>query len=174
MFLANQDFIDLVLPEPVEGYDANTQLLGDTDILGEDGKPLFDGQVFPYYYTDGTNEKARTFVLVDDRVPKVDDNGIFKYVKIFVYAFTHKSFVKLTSKEKLIFKSKKYKGVCRTDVLATVIDNILNKSTVFGLKELKLDSVDIFKPPTNGNEYYGRVLTYTAKCENVDGDDCGD
>jgi hypothetical protein len=111
--------------------------------------------------------------MVDDKVPKVNDDGIFKYVRIFIYILVHKSIVRLTEEEKAKYRTKKYKGSCRTDVLATAVDNILNKNTVFGLRELKFDGVDIYKPDTSGNEFYGRVLTYTAMCENVGGDSCG-
>lgn len=171
LFKVDQDFIDLVLPNPVDGYSIETQLLGSDTIKNPDGTLMFEGQLFPYFYTDGTGEKARTFVLVDDKVLSVDSNGIFKTVRIFVYVFTEKSLVRLTNKEKVKFnKTKEYKGVCRTDILATVIDNILNKSTIFGLRNLRLDGADIFKPTTNA--YYGRVLTYTATCENIGGDTC--
>jgi hypothetical protein len=146
--------------------------LGSDTIKNADGTLKFEGQLFPYFYTDGTGEEARTFVLVDDKVIKVDNNGFFKSVKIFIYVLTEKSLVKLTNKEKVKFNiTKKYKGTCRTDILATIIDNILNKNTIFGIKELKLDNVDIFKPTTNS--YYGRVLTYIATCENIGGDICG-
>ena len=160
-----------MLPNPVSGYDIDTQLLGSDTIKDTNGNILFKGQLFPYFYTDGSNEDAKTFILVDDIVSSIDNNGIFKSVKIFVYAFTHKSLVKLTSKEKIKYKQLGYKGVCRTDVLATAIDNILNKSKIFGLKELKIDKVDIYKPSTN--DFYGRTLIYTAICENLDGDECG-
>lgn len=161
----------MVLPTPTTGYDIDTQLLGSDTIKGSDGNIMFEGQIFPYYYTDGTNEKAKTFVLVDDKALEVDDSGIFKGIRIFIYAFTHKSLVRLTSKEKVKFKKLGYKGICRTDILATVIDNILNKSTIFGLGKLKLSGVDIYKPTTN--DFYGRVLIYTAKCQNIGGDRCG-
>lgn len=172
LLISNQDVIDLVLPNPVDGYDIDTQLLGSDVIKDTRGNVMFKGQIFPYIYTDGTKENAQTFILVDDRVPSVDKNGIFKNVKIFIYVFTHKSLVNLTGKEKYKYKQLNYKGVCRTDILATAIDNILNKSKIFGLKKLKIDKVDIYKPPTN--DFYGRVLVYSATCENIGGDDCGD
>lgn len=152
------------------GYDIDVQLLGSSTIKNADGTLIFEGQLFPFYYTDGTNQKARTFVLVDDKIPRGSYKEIFNTVNIFIYVFTHKSLVKLVGKEKVKYRQKGYKGSCRTDVLSTVIDNILNKSKIFGLKELKLDNVDIFKPPTN--DYYGRVLTYTATTENIGGDGC--
>jgi len=130
---------------------------------------MFEGQLFPYFYTNGTNQKAKTFVLVDDKIPK-SYKDMFKDVLIFVYVFTHKSLVKLTGKEKVKYKQKGYKGSCRTDILATAIDNILNKSKIFGIKELKLDSVDIYKSPSD--DFYGRVLTYIATTENTGGDGC--
>ena len=172
LFIKNQDIIDLVLPNPSSEYDINTQLLGSDTIKNSDGTLMFEGQIFPYFYTDGTNEKARTFVLVDDNVLKVNSNEIFKTIRIFIYIFTEKSLVKLTNKEKVKFnKTKNYKGICRTDILATVIDNILNKSSIFGIKDLKLEGVDIYKP--SNNLYYGKVLIYTATCQNIGGDVCG-
>jgi hypothetical protein len=171
MFLDNQDVVDLMLPNPITGYDVDTQLLGSNTIKNSDGSIIFEGQLFPYYYTDGTNQKARTFVLVDDKIPRGSYKETFKDIVIFIYVFTHKSLVTLVGKEKAKYKQKGYKGSCRTDVLSTAIDNILNKSKIFGLKELKIDNVDIFKPSTN--DYYGRVLTYTATTENIGGDICG-
>jgi hypothetical protein len=171
LFVKDQDIVDLVLPNPVAGYDVTTQLLGSETIKNPDGTLMFEGHIFPFFYTDGTNKKARTFLLVEDKVNRVDENGMFKSVKLFIYAFTENSLAKLTNKEKAKYKLKGYKGSCRTDVLSTAIDNLLNKSTIFGLRDLKLDGVDIFKPTTNS--YYGRVITYTATCENTGGDDCG-
>lgn len=160
-----------MLPNPVEGYDIDTQLLGSSTIKGKDGQLMFEGQLFPYYYTIGTNLKNRTFVLVDDVIPR-SYKETFKDVTLLIYVFTHKSLVPLTGKEKTKYAQKGYKGSCRTDILSTVIDDILNKSTIFGLKELKLEKVDIYTPPTN-NEYYGRVLIYTATTENIGGEYCG-
>lgn len=160
-----------MLPNPISGYDIDTQLLGSDTIKDTNGNIIFKGQLFPYFYTDGTNESARTFVLIEDKVTDISNDGTFKTVLIFIYDFTHKSLVKLSSKEKVKYKLKGYKGICRTDILATAIDKLLNKSTIFGLRELKLKAVDIYKPTTN--DYYGRVLTYSAKCENTGGDTCG-
>jgi hypothetical protein len=171
LFLENQDIVDLMLPSPIDGYDIDVQLLGSDTIKNPDGTLKFEGQLFPYFYTDGTNEKARTFVLVEDDAPKTSPDGIFKYINLFIYEFTHKTLIRLTSSEKIKYKQKGYLGTSRIDILATAIDNVLNKNTGFGLKELKLESAKIYKPPIN--EYYGRVLQYSAKCENTGGDICG-
>lgn len=169
--LENQDIIDLVLPNPSEDYDIDVQLLGSDTIRDKDGNLMFEGQIFPYYYTDGTEEDAKTFILVDDNVPRVRTNDLLKNVNILIYIFSHKSLVRLSTEEKNKFIIQKgYKGTCRTDILATIVDNILNKSTVFGIKKLKLESVDIYKP---NNNFYGRVLIYSAICENIGGDYCG-
>lgn len=132
---------------------------------------MFEGHIFPCFYTDGTNESARTFILVDDKVLSVDNTGNFKSIHIFIYIFTHKSMVNLTSKEKVKYKNKGYCGTCRTDVLSTAVDNILNQNTMFGIRRLKLSGVDIYKPLAN--DYYGRTLIYSAQCENIGGDSCG-
>jgi len=165
MFISNQDIVDLMLPNPVVGYDIDVQLFGDGKVDG-----MFEGQLFPYFYTDGTNEKARTFVLVETDAPEVYKDGIFKNINLYIYEFTHKSLVNLSGLEKLKYIQKGYLGTCRTDILATAIDNILNKNETFGLG-IKLKNVKIFKPATN--DYYGRVLQYTVLCENTGGDICG-
>jgi hypothetical protein len=158
-----------MLPNPIAGYDIDTQLLGSSTIKDASGNIMFKGQLFPYIYTDGTNEAARTFVLVDDTVPRTE-KGFFKNVNIYIYVFTHKSLIKLIGKEAHKYELKEYKGNCRTDILSTAIDNILNKNKVFGIRELKLESVDTYKPSA---DYYGRVLKYSATCENIGGDRCG-
>ena len=109
--------------------------------------------------------------MVEDKVIKVDNKELFKYIRIFVYILVHKSLVRLSDNEKAKYRNK-YQGSCRTDILSVVIDNILNKSTIFGLKELKFEGIDMYKPDTKRNEFYGRVLSYTAMCENTGGDIC--
>ena len=171
LLIADQDIVDLIIPKPVDGYDMDTQLFGSNEFKNSQGGLLFEGHIFPFIYTDGTNEKARTFVLIDDEVSKVESNGVFKYVPIYIHVFTHKSLVALSNAEKVKYKKKGYFGTCRTDVLSTAIDNIFNKNSVFGIKRLELKSAGIYKP---SNDYYGRTLIYYAKCENIGGDDnCG-
>ncbi|MDF2700903.1 MAG: hypothetical protein K0Q49_2467 [Haloplasmataceae bacterium] len=168
LFLNNQDIIDLMLPNKNTKYSIAQQLFGYTD---QNGNVIFKGQLFPYYYTDGTNQEARTFIQVETDVPQIDKNGFLKGINLYVYEFTHLSLVKLSDADIIKYKNKGYIGTCRTDILAMAIDNILNKNDTFGIGELKLKNVKIFRPPTN--EYYGRVLQYSVNSENTGGDICG-
>jgi hypothetical protein len=172
LLLENKDVIDLMLPNPVDGYDIDTQLLGSDTVKDSSGNLIFPGQIFPYFYTDGTNEKARTFVLIEDKISIGKMPTLFKTVTFYVYVFTHKSLLKMSGKEKAKFKQKGYKGSNRTDILSSAIDKTLNKNQIFGIKELQLNGVDIYKPSSN-NDYYGRVLIYNAITENIGGDLCG-
>lgn len=167
LFLANDDIVDLMLPVKNPGYDADTQLLGYTD---SKGNVVFKGQLFPYYYTNGSNETARTFVLVDTEVPEVSRNGLFKSIYMYIYEFTHLSLVRLSTAEQAKYIKKGYEGVCRTDVLAAAIDDVLNKNQTFGIGDVELKSVKIYKPV---DDYYGRLLIYKVNCENISGDYCG-
>lgn len=167
LFLNSDDIVDLMLPIKNPSYGVDAQLLGYSD---QNGNVIFEGQLFPYFYTDGTNQKARTFVLIDTEVADIARNGLFKTVYMYIYEFTHTSLVRLSNAEQAKFYKKGYEGVCRTDVLAMAIDDVLNKNNGFGIGDVELKTVKLYKPV---QDYYGRVLTYKVNCENVGGDYCG-
>lgn len=168
LFFGSQDIIDLLLPKKNPNYTVQQQIFGYKD---ENGNVVFKGQLFPYFYTDGTGEEARTFVLVETDAPTIDDNGIFKTINLYIYEFTDLSLVRLTDAEIVKYSKKGYKGVCRTDVLAMAINRVLSDNNTFGLSGLKLKNIKVYRPTTNS--YYGRVMTYSVKCENIGGDTCG-
>ena len=124
-----------------------------TKLLSEDGitemKPeqLMYKQVFPYEYVPEVTEHATTFICCEVDIKDVLSKT-FLVPYIYIWAFTHKSKVRIPS------------GGVRPDKLSSEIVKTINGSRMYGLGELNLYSVKRFSPIDN---YQGRVLTFQAK-----------
>lgn len=101
-------------------------------------------QIYPYEFIPETVDHGQTFICFDVDIISVP-NKTFVTPAIFVWAFTHKSKMRLDD------------GGVRVDALAVAINKILNGSRVYGLGELDLADVGRFSPI---KDYQGRVLTY--------------
>lgn len=148
---------------PFEGldelFDYKNQLMNDlltsreiVRLLEDDCKgharpeDLMYTQVFPYEYVPDTVEHGQTFICCEVDIKDVV-NKTFLKPQLIVWAFTHKSKVRLPE------------GGVRIDKLSSKIVQKLNGSRMYGLGELDLSSIKRFSPITN---YQGRMLTFTA------------
>ena len=103
-------------------------------------------QLFPFEFIPDAVSEARTFICFDVDIVSVP-NKTFYYPVLYIWPFTHKSKLHMTS------------GGVLLDKLCTEVDKMLNGSRFYGLGQLKLSSVGRFEPTT---DYLGRTLVYTT------------
>ena len=111
--------------------------------------------LFPYLYVDKTQTEVKSYVCIEVDVPRTLDFS-FKDMKIIVWCYSHKDCMK--------YSAKGYLGT-RADILADMIDRLLNSSRDFGIGRLKLNSATYFMPSP---KYYGRQLIYSCTEFNID------
>lgn len=123
---------------------------------GEDeltGKALMYSRVFPYAHVPSTVENAKSFVCF-----KVDaisvKSAVIKVMQITVFSISHQSLLRLPDGMGL-----------RTDVMASVVDKLMNGNTEYGLGTVELISSKEFNPITN---YCGRESVYRVTDFNRD------
>lgn len=111
--------------------------------------------VFPYLYVDDTQTQQCSYVCVEVDVPRTVD-FTYKDMKIIVWCYCHRGIMK--------YSKSGYLGI-RSDILADMVDRLLNSSTNFGIGRLKLQSASYLVP---NKEYYGKQLIYTCSEFNID------
>lgn len=120
----------------------------DDNVAMENAKSLAYTKVFPYEYIPDTIQEGHTFVCFDVDIRRSINKMILMPV-IYVWAFTHKSKMRLPNGE----------GV-RIDRLCSAICEKINGSRYYGLGELEINSVDRFAPM---NDFQGKCLTFYAR-----------
>lgn len=147
--ISSQNIVDIILPNPSDQYEIEDQLRGDET-------QKLRGYIFPYEFVPGNNEKASTFICIEDVIPSVPTDTSVN-VFIYVFVFTHKDLMQ--------YKRGGAVGT-RVDILASDIDKLLNGSLDLGIKRINLEKVEIYK---NSNpDYYGRALLYSVSEFNRD------
>lgn len=143
-----------------EMFDYKNQLIGDlltsptiVGLLSDDGSAiahpenLVYEQVYPFEFIPGTVEHGQTFICCDVDIQK-SINKTFLIPVLYIWAFTHKSKMRLPS------------GGVRIDKLVSEIAKAINGSRYYGLGELDLYSTKRFAPIT---DYQGKVMTFQMK-----------
>ena len=120
-----------------------------------DAEDLIYKNIFPFLYVEDVQTTTQTYVCIEVDVPRTMD-FTFKDMKVIVWCYCHKNIMK--------YRKKGYKGT-RSDILSTMVDNLLNSSNNFGLGRLKLQSATYFSP---GQKFYGRQLIYECAEFNIE------
>lgn len=111
--------------------------------------------VFPYLYVDETQTRKESYICIEVDVPRTMD-FTFKDMKIIIWCYCHKGIMQ--------YSKSGYSGT-RSDILADMVDRLLNSSNDFGLGRLRLQSSTYFYPSKN---HYGRQLIYSCPEFNID------
>lgn len=104
-------------------------------------------QIFPYEFVPETVSEARTFICFDVDMTRALSKTLY-VPTLYIFVFTHKSLLRAPDGGVLI------------DNISAAIDEMLNGNRFYGLGELELESASRFVPI---QDYYGRILVYTAK-----------
>lgn len=144
-----------ILNKILESEDIGKLMLGKNLNMETIDDDLLYKYVFPFLYVDNTQTTQSSYICVEVNVPRTV-NFTFKDMKVVVWCYCHKGIMK--------YSHKGYRGT-RCDILADMVDRLLNTSRDFGLGRLKLQSVDTFEPH---KDYYGRVMVYSCTEFNVD------
>jgi len=143
-FVANQDIVNLLIPNPDTTKDIIDQLVGYTD----KNNMWHNGVILPFLYVPEIVDKATTFICLDttirDRTSAIQD--LYAYINIF----TDKSLMK--------YEKDGYYGT-RMDILMTLINNIMIVPNKFGIGAFIPKEPRPYYPIQN---YYGYTLTYVV------------
>lgn len=134
-FIASKDICDLMM----FGIDSYTE---------EDIENLIYTQIYPYLYTDDTQDDVLPYLCIEIDVPRIPTRTI-KDMKLIVWAYAHKKCMK--------YSKKGYIGT-RVDILADMVERQLRDSDKFGIGKLQLESVTYFFP---SKIHYGKQLIFT-------------
>lgn len=105
--------------------------------------------LFPYLYVDDTQTETKSYICLEVDVPRTA-NFSYKDMKIIVWCYSHK--------DSMNYYKKGYLGT-KSDILADMVDRLLNSSRSFGIGRLKLESATYFMPL---KDYYGKQLIYSC------------
>lgn len=119
----------------------------DEELSFADAETLAYKQVFPYDYVPETIEYGHSFICFDVDIIGVE-NKTFLHPTISVWAFTHKSKLRLP------------KGGVRTDKIISELVKMLNGSRYYGLGELDLRSIKRFAPTS---DFQGKYMVFDAR-----------
>lgn len=121
-------------------------------VIGTDeADDVFDKCLYDYGYTDETTLEAIAYICVEAEIPRVMTETM-QSIKLYVTVLCQKQYMKLDPA-----KFKKLLGN-RRDNLTRYIDKILDKSTVFGIGELNLESIRTVPSPAG---FSARELEYS-------------
>lgn len=143
--IKSDDICELILGDK---YDSNKD---NEDI---DTKLIYKN-VFPYLYVDDTQTTAETYVCVEASVPRTHD-FTYKDMQIDVLCYCHKDIMK--------YSKKGYMGT-RADIIADMVDRLLNSSNNYGVGRLKLKSAT---PASVSKTHYGWHMIYTCAEFNIE------
>lgn len=137
------------------------------------------GHVFDYNFVLDTITKDRTYIFVETDIENVN-RDMFIDFNLYVYIFTAKSLVRLTSESSPTVKEVKDMGYFastyanRIDVLCDIVDRILNGTDqingVGNVEPASRNYVTLYYP---NRDFYGKCLKYKISNYNDDGDECG-
>lgn len=154
--MANLTEITAYKSRMMQTFCTSSELTPLLSVEGEEemtGKALMYSRVFPYAHVPNTVENAKSFVCfkVDALSVKSD---VIKTIQITIYCISHQNLLRLPDGRGL-----------RTDVMASLVDKLMNGSSEYGLGTVELISSKEFNPITN---YCGRESVYRVKDFNRD------
>lgn len=122
-------------------------MYGRENYTEDDVENLVYTQIFPYLYTNETQDETLPYLCVEVDLPRTPTRTI-KDMKLIVWAYAHKSIMK--------YSKKGYSGT-RVDILADMVERQLRNSDKFGIGKLELQTCTYFFPQS---KYYGKQLIY--------------
>lgn len=134
-FIASKDICELLL-------------YGKKNYTEDDIENLIYTQIFPYLYTNETQQETLPYLCVEVDIPRIP-TGTIKDMRLIVWAYSHKKCMK--------YNKKGYLGT-RIDILADMVERQLRDSNKFGIGKLELLSCTYFFP---NSEYYGRQMIFS-------------
>lgn len=181
LLLKSKDFIKLISPK-----ESNCPNLDTVDVLlgGEwiiDGKKWVEqGYVFDHDFVNDSITDKKTFVFVDTDIPSIDKN-MFLDFSLYVFVFTDKDLVKLTTCSSPTAKEAQDMGYFSTgtygnriDILCDCIDRILNGTDeLAGIGDVQPAARNYLTTYRPNAQYYGKCLHYQITNYNTGSDDCG-
>ena len=175
LLINNEIIVQLINPvadNPDADLDLPDILLCGSWII--DGKLVEEqGNIFNHNFVSMLTDETKTFIFVEIDVQNIEDN-MFTQFGLYIYVFTHKNLVRLTSTSiptKNTMKKAGYTGN-RIDCLCDAIDRTLNGKQDFGIGDvIPAERGHLTSFPPN-NIHYGKVLKYTVKNFNSGGDEC--
>lgn len=124
------------------------ELMLGSDYTSEDLENIVYTQVFPYLYIDDAQTNELPYICCEVNIPRIP-TGTIKDISIIIWAFCHKNDME--------YYKDGYKG-SKSDILADMIERMLNNSYEFGIGKLYLNSVTHIYP---NSKTYGRQLIFT-------------
>lgn len=121
-------------------------------------------QVFPWPHVPGTTDEVKTYITFEVTTNGIDNPAVKDY-ELRVYIFTHDS--------KMPFDTAAAQRIginvrgTRIDILAHIIDHLLNGQSGYGFGDLKLIGDRTFSPC---DSYFGRIRIYSIKGWNMAGE----
>ncbi len=175
LLINNNIVVQLINPvtdNPNIDLDLPDVLLGGSWII--DGKQVTEqGNIFNHAFVPMLTDETKTFIFVETDIQTIEDN-IFTQFGLYIYVFTHKDLVRLTSTSvptKNTMKKAGYSGN-RIDCLCDAIDRVLNGNESFGIGNVIPASRNHMVAYAPNNVHYGKVLKYTVKNYNPGGEEC--
>ena len=122
-------------------------------ITDDDVDKALDEFIYDYQYIDDTTSESSAFIWVEADVPSVSNKHI-KNTKIYITIACSKDYMALNRKT--------FPGMSgnRRDNITRYIDKIMNGSDVFGIGELRLNSVVTMN--SSNPKFTARQLTYVV------------
>lgn len=181
LLLKNENFIELIDPEPseCEFIDTIDVMLGGKWIY-EGKKWEEQGHIFDYNFVNETTIADKTFVFVETDIDNVSQN-MFVNFNLYICIFTSKDLVRITDASSPTVKEIKEMGYFastyanRIDVLCDIVDETLNGTNkipgIGNVKPSQRSYVTMYCP---NNKFYGKCLKYNVTNYNdAGGDNCG-
>lgn len=173
LLINNETVVRLINPVLNPALDLADNLTGgEWSINGE--KITEQGYIFDYSLTDNTFSQPKTCISVETDIDTISQN-MFMEFGLYIYVFTHKSLVQLSSASIPSKNDMNISGYCgnRIDCLCDAVDRMINGNPSFGIGEVMPAPNKHMTVYTPHSEYYGKCLKYIVKNYNTGGDSCG-
>lgn len=120
------------------------------DLESDEADEVFDKYLFSYGYVDSTTTEAKAYICSEAELYKSPTPTI-QDLRVFVTILCHKKYMKIDPR--------KFSGMIgnRRDNLVRSVDRVLNKSNLFGIGLLTLETVKTVAAPVG---FTARELTY--------------
>ena len=149
--MSSEDVCELILGK---GYDKKVVKDASGNVLSVDEQLIYN-HIFPYLYVDETQTEVKTYICLEVSVPKTHD-FTYKDMEVDIWCYCHKDIMK--------YSKKGFLGT-RSDILADMVDRLLNSSNNYGIGRLKLQSC---VPINISKTHYGRHLRYSCAEFNIE------
>lgn len=131
-------------------------------LVGSNDPIAAASQIYDNLYIDGSQDIAKTYILMDTIVQSAQNINI-KEIQLIFNIFTHVTMISLTSQERNNYYNKGYYGN-RVDVLIDAVARELNGNPDFGLGLVNLiprSPMKIIQPSSN-TKYYGKQIVFSV------------